>query len=83
MRYNEIIESLDDDDDLFGDQSRNGKAIAQDLSLWLRRRQSGSRRPLDSSSVEYVQAVIAGFNRSFLHGLKVWSTYDLYNTDIR
>lgn len=83
MRYNEIIESLDDDDDLFGDQSRNGKAIAHDLSLWLRRRQSGSRRPLDSSSAEYVQAVIAGFNRSFLHGLKVWSTYQLYNTDIR
>jgi hypothetical protein len=74
----------DDDDDMFGSSTRpDSKVIAQDLELWLRRRQTGSRRPLAQFEVEFVEAVIAGFNRSFLHGIHVWSKYKLSNTDIR
>ena len=72
------------DDDMFGSSTRpDTKVIAQDLELWLRRRQTGSRRPLAQFEVEFVEAVIAGFNRSFLHGIHVWSKYKLSNTDIR
>lgn len=74
----------EDDDDMFGSSTRpDSKVIAQDLELWLRRRQTGSRRPLAQFEVEFVEAVIAGFNRSFLHGIHVWSKYKLSNTDIR
>lgn len=73
----------DTDDDLFSDRP-NGKVIAQDIELWLRRRQNSSRRPPMPSSVKYVQEVIAAFNRSFLEGVKIWSEYPLYgNTDIK
>ena len=61
----------DTDDDLFSDRP-NGKVIAQDLELWLRRRQSGSRRPIGANSVQYVQRIIAGFNQSFASGVAVW-----------
>jgi hypothetical protein len=72
-----------DDDDLFSDRP-NGKVIAQDLELWLRRRQSGSRRTLMPTSEKYVQEVIAAFNRSFLEGVQIWREYPLYgNTDIK
>jgi hypothetical protein len=72
-----------DDDDLFSDRP-NGKVIAQDLELWLRRRQSGSRRTLMPTSEKYVQEVIAAFNRSFLEGVQIWKEYPLYgNTDIK
>jgi hypothetical protein len=74
-----------DDDDMFGSSTRpDTKVIAQDLELWLRRRQSSSRRPIIPSSEKYVQEVIAAFNRSFLNGIRVWSEYPLYgNTDIK
>ena len=77
-----VAEGLDDDD-LFSDRP-NGKIIANDLALWLRRRQSGSRRPLMPTSEKYVQEVIAAFNRSFLEGVQIWREYPLYgNTDIK
>ena len=61
----------DTDDDLFSNRP-NGKVIAQDLELWLRRRQSGSRRSIGANSVQYVQRIIAGFNQSFASGVAVW-----------
>ena len=74
----------EDDDDMFGSSTRlDSKVIAQDLELWLRRRQTGSRRPLAQFEVEFVEAVIAGFNRSFLHGIHVWSKYKLIYPAIR
>lgn len=69
--YAAYLEEADDDDDLFSDRP-NGKVIAQDLELWLRRRQSGSRRPIGANSVQYVQRIIAGFNQSFASGVAVW-----------
>lgn len=81
--YAAYLEEADDDDDLFSDRP-NGKVIAQDLELWLRRRQSSSRRPLMPTSEKYVQEVIAAFNRSFLEGVNTWREYPLYgNTDIK
>jgi hypothetical protein len=75
----------DDDDDMFGSSTRpDSKVIAQELDLWLRRRQSSSRRPIIPSSAKYVQEVIAAFNKSFLKGIETWSEYPLYgNTDIK
>jgi len=82
----EPLDESDDDDDLFGGSSNHphGKEIAQELDLWLRRRQSSSRRPIIPSSEKYVQEVIAAFNKSFLKGIETWSEYPLYgNTDIK
>jgi hypothetical protein len=86
--YNLIANKVteDDDDDLFGGSSNHphGKEIAQELDLWLRRRQSSSRRPIIPSSEKYVQEVIAAFNKSFLKGIETWAEYPLYgNTDVK
>ena len=85
MRYNEVVESLDDtDDDLFGGANHpHGKEIAQDLELWLRRRQSGSRRPLGLMQAEYVENIIAGFNQSFLAGVKAWQQGAAFVSDTK
>ena len=85
MRYREIIEAIKNDDDMFGSSTRpDSKVIAQDLELWLRRRQSSSRRPIIPSSENYVKQVIAAFNQSFLKGVETWREYPLYgNTDIK
>lgn len=80
------LDESDDDDDLFGGSSNHphGKEIAQELDLWLRRRQSSSRRPIIPSSEKYVQEVIAAFNKSFLKGIETWAEYPLYgNTDVK
>jgi hypothetical protein len=80
------LDESDDDDDLFGGSSNHphGREIAQELDLWLRRRQSSSRRPIIPSSEKYVQEVIAAFNKSFLKGIETWAEYPLYgNTDIK
>lgn len=75
----------EDDDDMFGSSTRpDSKVIAQDLELWLRRRQSSSRRPIIPSSENYVKQVIAAFNQNFLKGVETWREYPLYgNTDIK
>ena len=69
--YAAYLEEADDDDDLFSDRP-NGKVIAQDLELWLRRRQSGSRRPLSSYSADAIMEIVAAFNKSFAAGVQAW-----------
>ena len=61
----------DTDDDLFSNRP-NGKVIAHDLELWLRRRQSGSRRPLSSHSADAIMEIVAAFNKSFAAGVQAW-----------
>ena len=68
------------DDDMFGSSTRpDSKVIAQDLELWLRRRQSSSRRPIIPSSENYVKQVIAAFNQSFLKGVETTSSMTFVN----
>jgi hypothetical protein len=84
-RGKNLSENDDNDDDMFGSSTRpDSKVIAQDLELWLRRRQSSSRRPIIPSSENYVKQVIAAFNQNFLKGVETWREYPLYgNTDIK
>lgn len=69
--YAAYLEETEDDDDLFSNRP-NGKVIAHDLELWLRRRQSGSRRPLSSYSADAITEIIAAFNKSFAAGVQAW-----------
>ncbi len=69
--YAAYLEEADDDDDLFSNRP-NGKVIAHDLELWLRRRQSGSRRPLSSHSADAITEIITAFNKSFAAGVQAW-----------
>ena len=82
--YSDLLRE-ENDDDMFGSSTRpDSKVIAQDLELWLRRRQSSSRRPIIPSSENYVKQVIAAFNQNFLKGVETWREYPLYgNTDIK
>lgn len=64
-------EDLDSDEDLFSNRP-NGKVIAHDLELWLRRRQTGSRRPLSDHSANAIKEIIAAFNQSLLAGVEAW-----------
>jgi hypothetical protein len=69
--YEAYLEETEDDDDLFSNRP-NGKVIAHDLELWLRRRQSGSRRPLSSYSADAITEIITAFNKSFAAGVQAW-----------
>lgn len=69
--YAAYLEETEDDDDLFSNRP-NGKVIAHDLELWLRRRQSGSRRPLSAYSADAIMEIIAAFNKSFAAGVQAW-----------
>lgn len=69
--YEVYLEETEDDDDLFSNRP-NGKVIAHDLELWLRRRQSGSRRPLSAYSADAITEIITAFNKSFAAGVQAW-----------
>ena len=69
--YAAYLEETEDDDDLFSNRP-NGKVIAHDLELWLRRRQSGSRRPLSAYSADAITEIITAFYKSFAAGVQAW-----------